>query len=183
MTNLLSSLLGTARRAASVGVDDAEEEGRANYVSAMDLAAQQASVALIRENHPDHKIVAEESHSGDPDATPPAGPAWIIDPLDGTTNFLRGYPTHAPSVAFAMDGTPAVGAVSCAPSGNGAWENSELIEVSGVEGTGRALIGTGFPFKTEHLIVEYSAQLVRVLGASGGVGRGGGRRHRSLLPR
>ena len=130
MTNLLSSLLGTARRAASVGVDDAEEEGRANYVSAMDLAAQQASVALIRENHPDHKIVAEESHSGDPDATPPAGPAWIIDPLDGTTNFLRGYPTHAPSVAFAMDGTPAVGAVSCAPSGNGAWENSELIEES-----------------------------------------------------
>ena len=193
MTNFLSDLLDTARRAAdaaaavhedqaaSVGIADAEEKGRADYVSVTDLAAQEACVAVIRENHPDHAIVAEESHSGGPDATPPAGPAWIIDPLDGTTNFLHGHPMHASSVAFAMDGTPAVGAVSCAPSGerwwaargNGAWKNGEPIEVSGVEGTGRALIGTGFPFKTEHLIVEYSAQLVRVLRTSGGVRRGG----------
>ena len=193
MTNFLSTVLDTARRAAdaaaavhenqgaSVGIADAEEKGRADYVSATDLAAQEARVAVIRENHPDHAIVAEESHSGDPDATPPSGPAWIIDPLDGTTNFLHGHPMHASSVAFAIDGIPAVGAVSCAPTGerwwaargNGAWKNGERIEVSGVEGTGRALIGTGFPFKTEHLIVEYSAQLIRVLGASGGVRRGG----------
>jgi len=193
MTNLLSSLLDTARRAAdaaaaihedqaaSVGIADAEEKGRADYVSVTDLAAQDACVAVIRENHPDHAIVAEEGHSDDPGATPPAGPAWIIDPLDGTTNFLHSHPMHASSVAFAIDGIPAVGAVSCAPTGerwwaargDGAWKNGESIEVSGVEGTGRALIGTGFPFKTEHLIVEYSAQLVRVLSASGGVRRGG----------
>jgi len=193
MTNFLATVLATARRAAdaaaavhenqaaSVGIDDAEEKGRADYVSATDLAAQEACVAIIRENHPDHAIVAEESHSDDPDATPPAGPAWIIDPLDGTTNFLHGHPMHASSVALAIDGIPAVGAISCAPSGerwwaargNGAYKNGAPIKVSEVEGTGRALIGTGFPFKTEHLIVEYSAQLVRVLSASGGVRRGG----------
>ena len=193
MTSLRTTALDTARRAAdaaaavhkdqasSVGIADAEEKGRADYVSATDLAAQEACLAVIRESHPDHAIVAEENHEGDPDATPPGGPAWIIDPLDGTTNFLHGHPMHAASVALAIDGIPAVGAVSCTPTGErwwaargkGAWKNGAPIEVSGVEGTRRALIGTGFPFKTEHLVGEHSAQLVRVLSATGGVRRGG----------
>ena len=193
MTNLLITALDTARRAAdaaaavhqdqatSVGITDAEEKGRADYVSATDLAAQEACVAIIRENHPEHAIVAEESREGDPDAIPPVRPTWIIDPLDGTTNFLHGHPMHASSVALAIDGIPAVGAVSCAPTGErwwaargkGAWKNGAPIEVSKVEGTQRALIGTGFPFKTEHLLGEHSAQLVRVLSATGGVRRGG----------
>jgi len=88
---------------------------------------------------------------------------------------------HASSVALAMDGIPVVGAVSCAPTGErwwaargeGAWKNDAPIEVSKVEGTGRALIGTGFPFKAEHLLGEYSAQLLRVLSGAGGVRRGG----------
>ena len=189
----MHSLLETARRAAdaaaavhkeqdaSVGIADAREKGRADYVSATDLAAQDACVAVIRERHPDHAIVAEESHHDDPDATPPSGPVWIIDPLDGTTNFLHGHPMHASSVALAIDGIPTVGAVSCAPTGErwwaargeGAWKNGASIDVSRVERIRRALIGTGFPFKTEHLLGEYSAQLVRVLGATGGVRRGG----------
>lgn len=193
MTNLLTTALDTARRAAdaaaavhkdqatSVGIADAEEKGRADYVSATDVAAQEACVAVIRESHPDHAIVAEESHEGDPDAISPVGPAWIIDPLDGTTNFLHGHPMHASSVALAIDGIPAVGAVSCAPTGErwwaarskGAWKNGAPIEVSGVEETRRALIGTGFPFKTEHLIGEHADQLTRVLMATGGVRRGG----------
>ena len=193
MTDLLITALDTARRAAdaaadihkdqatSVGIADAQEKGRADYVSVTDLAAQEACAAVIRENHPDDTIVAEESHEGDPDAIPPVGPAWIIDPLDGTTNFLHGHPMHASSVALAIDGVPVVGAVSCAPTGerwwaahgSGAWKNGSRIEVSGVEGTGRALIGTGFPFKKEHLIGEHSAQLMRVLSATGGVRRGG----------
>lgn len=193
MTKLLTAALVTARRAAdaaaaiheeqatSVGIADAREKARADYVSATDLAAQDACVAIIRENHPDHTIIAEESYDEDLDALPPTGPAWIIDPLDGTTNFLHGHPMHASSVALAIDGIPAVGAVSCAPTGErwwaargeGAWKNGAPIAVSQVEGTRRALIGTGFPFKTEHLLGEHSAQLVRVLGATGGVRRGG----------
>ncbi len=190
---MLTAALATARRAAdvaaavheaqatSVGIADAREKGRADYVSATDLAAQEACVAVIRENHPDHSIVAEESHDGDPDVTHREGPTWIVDPLDGTTNFLHGHPMHASSVALAIDGIPAVGAVTCAPTGErwwaargkGAWKNGARVEVSRVEGTQRALIGTGFPFKSEHLLEEYSAQLVRVLSATGGVRRGG----------
>ncbi len=193
MTKLLTTALATARRAAdvaaaihedqatSVGIADAREKGRADYVSETDLAAQEACVAVIRENHPDHSIVAEESHDGDPDGIPREGPTWIVDPLDGTTNFLHGHPMHASSVALAIDGIPAVGAVTCAPTGErwwaargkGAWKNGARVEVSRDEGTQRALIGTGFPFKSEHLLEEYSAQLVRVLRATGGVRRGG----------
>ena len=193
MTKLLTTALETARRAAdaaaavhkdhaaSVGIADASEKGRADYVSATDLAAQEACVALIHVHHPDHAIIAEESHEGHPDGAPPEGPVWIVDPLDGTTNFLHGHPMHASSVALAIDGIPAVGAVSCAPTGErwwaargmGAWKNGVPIEVSSVEGTQRALIGTGFPFKTEHLLREHAAQLVRVLSATGGVRRGG----------
>ena len=193
MTDFLTTALETARTAAdaaaavhkdqahSVGIADAREKGRADYVSATDLAAQDACLAVIRKNHPDHTIVAEEGHEGDQDGIPPEGPAWIVDPLDGTANFLHGHPMHAASVAWAIDGIPAVGAVSCAPTGErwwaargeGAWKNGQPIEVSRVEATQRALIGTGFPFKTEHLIPEYATQLIRVLGATGGVRRGG----------
>ena len=193
MTSQRTDFLETARKAAdaaaavhktqaaSVGISDAREKGRADYVSATDIAAQEACVTVIRENHPDHTIVAEESHEGDESGIPSEGPVWIVDPLDGTTNFLHGHPMYASSVALAIDGVPAVGAVSCAPTGErwwaargeGAWKNRAPVHVSGVEGIHRALIGTGFPFKTEHLLEEHAAQLVRVLGASGGVRRGG----------
>ena len=193
MTSQRTDFLETARKAAdaaaavhktqaaSVGISDAREKGRADYVSATDIAAQEACVTVIRENHPDHTIVAEESHEGDESGIPSEGPVWIVDPLDGTANFLHGHPMYASSVALAIDGVPAVGAVSCAPTGErwwaargeGAWKNRAPVHVSGVEGIHRALIGTGFPFKTEHLLEEHSAQLVRVRGASGGVRRGG----------
>ncbi len=193
MTSQRTDFLETARKAAdaaaavhkthaaSVGISDVREKGRADYVSATDIAAQEACVTVIRENHPDHTIVAEESHEGNESGIPSEGPAWIVDPLDGTTNFLHGHPMYASSVALAIDGVPAVGAVSCAPTGErwwaargeGAWKNRAPVHVSEVEGIHRALIGTGFPYKTEHLLEEHSAQLVRVLGASGGVRRGG----------
>ena len=116
MTSQLTTLLETARQAAdaaaavhkdqaaSVGIADAREKGRADYVSATDLAAQEACVSIIRRNHPDHTIVAEESDEGDADSIPLEGPAWIVDPLDGTTNFLHGHPMYASSVALAIDG-------------------------------------------------------------------------------
>jgi len=192
MTNLLDSALETAREAAdaaaavhlahasSVGIAEATEKGRADYVSAADFAAEEACAAIIRRNHPNHTIVAEESHEGDLDGQPVEGLAWIVDPLDGTTNFLHGHPMYGSSVAFAIDGIPQVGAVSAstgeswwAARGEGAWKNYAPIQVSSLEGTHRALIGTGFPFKAEHLLQQYSEQLVRVLGATGGVRRGG----------
>lgn len=192
MTTSLVDALETAREAAdaaaavhrehadSANIEDATEKGRADYVSDTDLAAQEACLAIIQRRHPDHEIIAEED---DEDASRNAskGPTWIVDPLDGTTNFLHGHPMHASSVALAIDGIPAVGAISCAPTGErwwaargqGAWKNRRSIHTSKVAGTERALIGTGFPFKNEALLGEHSRQLVRVLKATGGTRRGG----------
>ena len=167
MTDLLETVLETARLAAdaaaavhrahgtSVSVGDATKKGRADYVSATDLEAQEACVAVIRERHPEHAILAEEGAGERLEVTLPDGPVWVVDPLDGTANFLHDHPMHAASVALAIDGTPAVGAVSS------------------IAERDHALIGTGFPFKSEHLLQEYAAQLVRVLEATGGVRRGG----------
>ena len=90
-------------------------------------------------------------------------------------------PMHAASVALAIDGVPVVGAVSCAPTderwwaarGHGAWRNRQAISVSSNSDSGHALVGTGFPFKSESLLEEYAGQLVRVLAATGGVRQGG----------
>ncbi len=193
MTDLLETALETARLAAdaaadvhqahgtSVTVADATEKGRADYVSTTDLAAQEACLAIIRDRHPEHGIMAEEDAEDGAATRPLDGPVWVVDPLDGTANFLHNHPMHASSVALAIDGQPMVGAVSCAPTderwwaarSKGAWKNGAAIEVSAVSDSDHALVGTGFPFKSEALLEEYAAQLVRVLAATGGVRRGG----------
>ncbi len=193
MTDILKTALETARLAAdaaaevhrahgtSVTVVDATEKGRADYVSATDLAALEACLAIIRERHPEHAIMAEEDAGDGLDVALPDGPVWVVDPLDGTANFLHNHPMHAASVALVMDGTPVAGAVSCAPTderwwaarGHGAWKNGRSIGVSAVTDHHHALVGTGFPFKSESLLEEYAAQLVQVLAATGGVRRGG----------
>ena len=193
MPELSETALETARLAAdaaaavhradgsTVTVSDATEKGRADYVSATDLEAQEACLAVIRERHPRHAILTEEDAGDGMDAASLDGPVWVVDPLDGTTNFLHGHPMHAASVALTIDGTPVVGAVSCAPTaerwwaahGHGAWKNGHAIAVSSLTAPDRSLVGTGFPFKNEDLLEAYAAQLVRVLKATGGVRRGG----------
>ncbi len=193
MTDLLETALETARLAAdaaaevhlahgtSVTVADATEKGRADYVSATDLAAQEACLSIIRDRHPEHAIMAEEDAGDRPAVARSDHPVWVVDPLDGTANFLHNHPMYAASVALAVDGAPVVGAVSCAPSGErwwaargrGAWKDGLAIGVSPVTDLRHALVGTGFPFKSESLLEEYAGQLVRVLASTGGVRRGG----------
>lgn len=193
MTDSLETALETARLAAdaaaavhqdhgaSVSVLDATQKGRADYVSETDLAAQEACLAIIQARHPDHAVMAEEGAESGSAPPPLVGPVWVVDPLDGTTNFLHNHPMHAASVALSIDGHPVVGAVSCAPTsecwwaarGHGAWKNGRPITVSSTTDSRHALVGTGFPFKSESLLEEYAAQLVRVLSTTGGVRRGG----------
>jgi myo-inositol-1(or 4)-monophosphatase len=193
MTESLETALETARLAAdaaaevhrshgtSISISDATEKGRADYVSATDLAAQEACVAIIKDRHPQHAIMAEEDPGAAEEVAPLEGAVWVVDPLDGTANFLHNHPMHAASVALSIDGVPVVGAVSCAPTderwwaarGRGAWKNGQAISVSTNSDSGHALVGTGFPFKSESLLEEYAGQLVRVLSATGGVRRGG----------
>ena len=165
----------------SIDPEEASTKGRADFVSITDFEAQKASIEIIRKSYPDHTIISEELPDNPVQLNNIPGAAWIIDPLDGTTNYLHGHPMHCSSVAFSMDGQVIVGAVSCGPTrekwwaakGEGAWKNDEPINVSRVQKLERSLVGTGFPFKKETLIDTYIHQLERMLRVSGGVRRGG----------
>jgi myo-inositol-1(or 4)-monophosphatase len=169
-----------ARWARRIGVEAATLKGRGDFVSQADVEAQEAALGVIRSEHPDHAVLAEEGAA----ARAPErrdGPLWVVDPLDGTANFLHGHPMYAASVALAVQGRPVAGAVSCsstgerwwAARGEGAWKNGCRLRVSGTPGLEGSLVGTGFPFKVQHLIPDYVDQLARVLRAGAGVRRGG----------
>ncbi|MBI4540263.1 MAG: inositol monophosphatase [Gemmatimonadetes bacterium] len=168
------------RRVGRVPTEAWEEKGRRNFVTEVDREAEQAALEVIRQRHPGHRILAEEG-SGDADVARASGRLWIVDPLDGTTNFLHGHPQFSASVAVSLDGLPAAGAVVCpvtgerwwAARGLGAFKNGRRIRVSGIRNLGQALIGTGFPFKTLHLLPEYLTQFDRVLPQVSGIRRGG----------
>ncbi len=176
-------------RAGTVRTTDADEKGRADFVSEVDLEAQRAALAVIRARHPDHRILAEEEDTSDPGETAlrnPAGdqgdgPIWVVDPLDGTANFLNGHPLHCASVGVVVEGRPVVGAVACAPlaqewwaaTGLGAFRNGQPIRASVAPDLALGLIGTGFPFKAIHRLDEYLVGLGAVLRHSAGVRRGG----------
>jgi myo-inositol-1(or 4)-monophosphatase len=187
---LLSTALDAAEAAAAVQRRDAfrcaegvREKGRADYVSQTDLDAQEAALAVIRARHPGHEILAEES-----DETVEARlarwdgrPLWLVDPLDGTANFLHHHPFHCASVAVAVDGRPVAGAVVSGSSGErwwaeergGAFKSGRRIQVSERRRLRDCLVGTGFPFKRLDLLPTYLAQLDAVLRNSAGVRRAG----------
>ncbi len=234
---LLATAMEAARAAADIHREGlaqgerrriASKSWRNDFVTDVDLAAQEAALAIIRNRHPQHAILAEEelvegelvegedgtalplatgtanaerrvgqredfpaesggsaaerdtAHAGD--AAPPAPPLlWIVDPLDGTTNFMHGHPFHAASVAVRDSRGPlaatvhaqALDRVWTATRGGGAFENGQPVRVSSVRETSGFLVGTGFPFKTPHLMDDYLRQLGAVLRATSGVRRAG----------
>lgn len=159
-------------------------KGKGDFVSQADVESQEAALDVITDRHPDHRVLAEE---GDPDTAAAtlesAGstPVWVVDPLDGTANFLHGFPMWAASVAVAVEGRPVAGAVVCSSTGErwwagrgtGAWKNGRPVRVSATREPQQALVGTGFPFKTPDLIDPYLTQLGRVLRGTAGARRGG----------
>jgi myo-inositol-1(or 4)-monophosphatase len=175
---------GIHRRDASrVTMADANEKARADYVSQTDLDAQEAALGVIADRYPDHAILAEEGPTGVEDqiAAWDGRPLWIIDPLDGTANFLHGHPQYCASVAVAVDGRPVAGAVVSGSSGErwwasegeGAFKGGRRIHVSARRSFRDALVGTGFPFKKLELLPGYLTQFDRVLRAASGIRRGG----------
>lgn len=133
-------------------------KGAGDYVTAVDKAAEAAAVALLREAEPEIDVLAEERGGA------VTSRMWVIDPLDGTTNFLRGYPEVGVSVALVEDGVPTVGVVS-APITGGAWSAvagqgafdaaGRRLEVS--EGSGNGVVATGFPFRLPSIRARYLA--------------------------
>ncbi|MEO7502692.1 MAG: inositol monophosphatase family protein [Gemmatimonadaceae bacterium] len=156
-----------------------EEKGESDFVTEVDKAAESAIANIIRTQCPEAVIVGEELS---PDGSLKSrGISFIVDPLDGTTNFLHGYPEYSVSIAV-TDGPDLVAGVVrnltnaetfTAVRGGGAYLNGQRITVSRESNPVRALIGTGFPFKRHDLLEEYARQFVHVSRKTAGIRRAG----------
>lgn len=131
------------------------KKSKNDFVTEVDLAAEQEIVNIIKYAYPDHSILAEESGEIQGNHY-----VWVIDPLDGTTNFLHGYPQYAVSIALKNKGKTEIGVIYdplrdelfTAEKGGGATLNNRRIRVTNQARLDTALLGTGFPFKyPEHL--------------------------------
>ena len=122
-----------------------------DFVSEVDHAAEEAIIGVLREAYPSHGILAEESGASDAKADY----VWVIDPLDGTTNFLHGFPQYCVSIGLLHKGVPSQGVVFdpnrnelfTASKGVGAYLNDRRIRVSKTDKLEDALVSTGFPFR------------------------------------
>jgi myo-inositol-1(or 4)-monophosphatase len=154
---------------------DVRKKGAIDLVTEADIASEKVIVAAIRSEFPDHEVLAEESGktSGDRRFQ------WIIDPLDGTTNFSHGLDLFAVSIAFHVEGIPRVGVVFNpatgeffeAAAGQGARLNGQTIRVSGRDALKESLLVTGFPYNFSEILPQLMARFERCLSASQGVRR------------
>jgi myo-inositol-1(or 4)-monophosphatase len=155
-----------------------ETKGRSDFVSEVDKASEQEITAVIKRRLPSASMLGEELT---PTALSGKGIVVIADPLDGTTNFLHGYPEYSVSIAIARDGTRCAGVVLnaardeefTARRGGGAFLNGKRIRVSNLREPARALIGTGFPFKTLEKLPLYLEQFSLVMRGTAGIRRAG----------
>jgi myo-inositol-1(or 4)-monophosphatase len=153
-----------------------KEKAANDYVTEVDREAEQAIIRTLHEAYPGHAILAEESGaSGDSEYQ------WIIDPLDGTTNFLHGFPQYAVAIALRHRGVvtqaviydPSRNDLFTATRGRGAFVNDQRMRVSKRGSLKASLLGTGFPFRQFDHIDVYLATLRHMMGHSSGVRRAG----------
>ena len=157
---MLNFAIQTAREAGRVLVEkfgraiQISNKGDIDLVTEADLAAERLIVERIRSYHPRHAILTEESGDVKEAGGPAAEYKWVIDPLDGTTNYAHGYPTFCVSVALEHEGRIVVGAVYdptrdemfAAERGSGATLNGRRMRASETDELNRALVCTGFPY-------------------------------------
>ena len=176
-----------AARAAAVVIRDAtagrgglvwEAKGRSDFVSEVDKAAERSIADIVDRRCAGASMLGEELS---PLALSGGGTVFIADPLDGTTNFLHGYPEYSTSIGVARDGAlraavvlnVARGEEFTARKGAGAFRDGERIAVSTLREPARALIGTGFPFKTLEKLPRYLGQFSLVMQGTAGIRRAG----------
>ena len=144
-----------------------------DFVTEVDQAAEAAIIETLKDAFPDHGFLAEETGEiqGTSMADQPSH-IWIIDPLDGTTNFIHGFPQYAVSIALAVDGItqqavvydPNRDELFTATRGAGAYVNNRRLRVAGRLKMSEALIGTGFPYREDQDVeayLEIFAQMTR----------------------
>jgi myo-inositol-1(or 4)-monophosphatase len=185
MQPLLNIAVRAARRAGDLivrSVDrvpslDVRAKSRNDFVTEIDQLAERDIIETVRRAHPDHGFLGEESGRSGGDEF-----LWIVDPLDGTTNFLHGFPTFAVSIACQHRGRLLHGVVYdpmrqelyTASRGDGAQLDGRRIRVSRQPGLDGALIGTGFPYRANaRWIDEYLAMLKTVMQQTAGIRRPG----------
>ena len=156
-----------------------EQKGLHDYVTQVDRDAEDAALSLIRQRFPDHAILAEESGATAGDT--PGGPRWIVDPLDGTTNFIHRVPTFCVSVGLEDSDGLAVGAIYDpmrdelfhGHRGGGAFLNGVQIRCSQPAGLGDSLLATGFPFRELSRLEAYLKTFEAFVRSTAGIRRAG----------
>lgn len=155
-----------------------ETKGRNDFVTVVDRQAESEIIAAIQRAFPDHGILAEETGLNGNDASPYK---WVIDPLDGTTNFLHGYPQFAVSIGVLNNGRldqavvfdPLRNEMFTASRGEGAKLNDRRIRVSKTSKMENALVGTGFPFRSYENLESWIDCFREILPKTSGVRRAG----------
>jgi myo-inositol-1(or 4)-monophosphatase len=136
-----------------------ETKAAGDYVTQTDLSSEAAILEVLAREAPGVAVLAEEAGGARADTM------WAVDPLDGTTNFMRGFPVVGVSVALVRSGTPELGVV-IAPwlglefavqRGRGATLNGERLPTLSPVDPARAVVSTGFPFRRKHRLPEYNS--------------------------
>jgi myo-inositol-1(or 4)-monophosphatase len=152
-------------------------KGASNFVTRVDRDSEALIGETLLAGAPDAVVLGEELS---PDASG-SGLVWVVDPLDGTTNYLHEYPAYAVSIAAMVDGALAAAVVLDvtrdvlyhASAGGGAWCGERPLQVSTVTDPAHALIGTGFPFKALDELPQYLEQFATILRNTSGIRRAG----------
>ena len=153
-----------------------QSKDRNDFVTEVDQKAEQEIISILRKAYPGHGILAEESGARAGDDY-----EWIIDPLDGTTNYLHGFPQFAVSIALRHKGrmqeavvyNPLSQELFTASRGYGAFLNERRIRVSNRKGLDGALLGTGFPFKAQQHLETYLDMFRALFPLTAGIRRPG----------
>jgi myo-inositol-1(or 4)-monophosphatase len=178
LSNNKSEFLGTAFRAAMLAGDcilrnmgklsqkDIDTKQASDFVTRVDKESESLILSIIGNKYPDHHFLAEETvHEQDSGQY-----RWIIDPLDGTTNFIHSYPVFSVSIALQCDGDIILGLVYdpiknelfSAEKGKGSYLNGNQIMISSNTEMANSLIATGFPFRQKGVIDRYLALFKKI---------------------
>ena len=183
---MLNTAIKAARRAGSIinratlaGGFEVQTKRANDFVTEIDKAAEEAIIGIVRQAYPDHAILAEESGESAGDAK--SEYTWVIDPIDGTTNFIHGFPQYCVSIAVRYRGQgahavvydPAKDELFIGSKGRGAFLNDRRIRVTKCAQLRDGLIGTGFPFKELGRLDLYMRQMRNMMTSSAGVRRAG----------
>lgn len=154
-----------------------ELKGQNDYVSEVDRLAEQDIIETIHRNYPDHAIIGEESGKRETDSDY----TWVIDPLDGTTNFLHGFPVFSVSIAIKYRGRLEYGVIYdplrqelfSTTRGGGVQLENRRLRVGKRRTLEGALIGTGFPYRRNDYLDGYLRMFRRILQDTAGIRRAG----------